>query len=256
MSEKRKYELKKRAERLADTRRRITEATVELHRTVGPAATQLNEVARRAGVQRMTVYNHFPNDTALLTACSAHWRALHPTPDLAAWRAAGRPGARLRLGLGQLYGWYRETEPMTANVLRDAQVLPALRPSSRAACCATWTRPARSSPNPSAPADVAANGSTPPPGPPSTSTPGARSPRSATPTPPSWPPGSSNSPPLPKAGATSSRDQACSWARWLDGGAVKQRLLQQPTSPADCARLSRSRSTPSCTSRTCRRARR
>jgi AcrR family transcriptional regulator len=127
MSEKRKYELKQRAERLADTRRRITEATVELHRTVGPAATHINEVARRAGVQRMTVYNHFPNDTALLTACSAHWRALHPTPDLAAWRAVADPGARLRLGLGQLYGWYRETDPMTGNVLRDAQVLPALR---------------------------------------------------------------------------------------------------------------------------------
>ena len=127
MSEKRKYELKKRAERLADTRRRITEATVELHRTVGPAATHINEVARRAGVQRMTVYNHFPNDTALLTACSAHWRALHPAPDLAAWRAVQDPGARLRLGLHQLYLWYRETEPMTANVLRDAQVLPALR---------------------------------------------------------------------------------------------------------------------------------
>jgi len=127
MSAKRKYELKQRAERLADTRRRITEATVELHRTVGPAATHINEVARRAGVQRMTVYNHFPNDTALLTACSAHWRALHPTPDLAAWRAVADPGARLRLGLGQLYGWYRETDPMTGNVLRDAQVLPALR---------------------------------------------------------------------------------------------------------------------------------
>ena len=126
MSEKRKYELKKRAERLADTRRRITEATVELHRTVGPAATQINEVARRAGVQRMTVYNHFPDDTALLTACSAHWRALHPTPDLATWRAVQDPGARLRLGLRELYGWYRETEPMTANVLRDAQVLPTL----------------------------------------------------------------------------------------------------------------------------------
>ena len=127
MTGKRKYELKKRAERLADTRRRITEATVELHRTVGPAATHINEVARRAGVQRMTVYNHFPNDTALLAACSAHWRALHPAPDLAAWRAVADPGARLRLGLAQLYGWYRETDPMTANVLRDAQVLPALR---------------------------------------------------------------------------------------------------------------------------------
>jgi AcrR family transcriptional regulator len=127
MGEKRKYELKKRAEQLTETRRRITEATVELHRTVGPAATHINEVARRAGVQRMTVYNHFPDESALLAACSAHWRALHPTPDLAAWRAVADPRARLRLGLGQLYGWYRETDPMTANVLRDAQVLPALR---------------------------------------------------------------------------------------------------------------------------------
>jgi AcrR family transcriptional regulator len=127
MGEKRKYELKKRAERLAETRRRITEATVELHRTVGPAATQVNEVARRAGVQRMTVYNHFPDETSLFAACSAHWRALHPAPDLAAWHAVEDPGARLRLGLRELYAWYRETEPMTANVLRDAQVLPALR---------------------------------------------------------------------------------------------------------------------------------
>lgn len=127
MSAKRKYELKKRAERLAETRRRITEATVELHGTVGPAATHINEVARRAGVQRMTVYNHFPDESALLAACSAHWRALHPTPDLTTWQAVQDPAARLRLGLRQLYGWYRETDPMTANVLRDAQVLPALR---------------------------------------------------------------------------------------------------------------------------------
>jgi AcrR family transcriptional regulator len=128
MTEKRKYELKKRAERLAETRQRITETTVELHRTVGPAATQLSEVARRAGVQRMTVYNHFPDETSLLTACSAHWRALHPTPDLTVWRSVADPGARLRQGLSELYAWYRETEPMTANVLRDAQIVPALRP--------------------------------------------------------------------------------------------------------------------------------
>jgi AcrR family transcriptional regulator len=123
----RRYELKKRAEQFEATRRRITEATVELHRTVGPAATQVSEIARRAGVRRVTVYNHFPDETSLLTACSAHWRSLHPTPDAAAWLAIDDPGARLRRGLGDLYAWYRETAPMTANVLRDAERIPELR---------------------------------------------------------------------------------------------------------------------------------
>jgi AcrR family transcriptional regulator len=127
MATRRKYELKKRAEQLEATRRRITEATVELHRTVGPAATQISEVARRAGVQRVTVYNHFPDEASLLSACSRHWRALHPTPDPAGWRAVADPGARLRLALRELYAWYRATEPMTANILRDAETVPALR---------------------------------------------------------------------------------------------------------------------------------
>lgn len=126
MTTKRKYELKRRAEQFEETRRRITEATVELHRTVGPAATQISEVARRAGVERVTVYNHFPDQASLLAACSAHWRSLHPAPDLEGWRAISDPGRRLRTGLHELYAWYRETEPMTANVLRDAEIIPAL----------------------------------------------------------------------------------------------------------------------------------
>ena len=124
---KRKYELKARAEQVEQTRRRITEAAIELHRTVGPAGTRISEVARRAGVQRRTVYNHFPDEGSLLAACSAHWRALHPAPDPARWLTIADPSERLRCGLRDLYGWYRETEPMTGNVLRDAQLLPALR---------------------------------------------------------------------------------------------------------------------------------
>jgi AcrR family transcriptional regulator len=126
--QKRRYELKQRAERQQNTRRRITEATIELHRTVGPAATRITEIARRAGVQRVTVYNHFPDEASLLAACSSHWRALHPAPAAARWRATADPGERLRLGLRELYGWYRETEPMTANVLRDAEIVSSLAP--------------------------------------------------------------------------------------------------------------------------------
>ena len=124
---KRRYELRKRAEHVEETRRRITEATMELHRTIGPARTSIAEVARRAGVERVTVYSHFPDNASLFAACSAHWRALHPSPDTAAWSAIGNPRARVRRGLEELYRWYRETEPMTANVLRDAQILPALQ---------------------------------------------------------------------------------------------------------------------------------
>lgn len=127
MPPKRRYELKKRAEKVDQTRRRILEATVELHRTLGPAATRITEIARRAGVQRVTVYDHFPDEAALLAACSAHWRALHPAPDPAPWRAATGGAERVRLALGDLYAWYRETEPMTANVLRDAETIPVLR---------------------------------------------------------------------------------------------------------------------------------
>lgn len=120
--------MRRRAERLAQTRLRIVEATVELHRTVGPAATQISEVARRAGVQRATVYNHFPDDASLVTACSQHWRASHPAPDPSTWRDVGDPGTRLHTGLREVYAWFRETEPMTANILRDRDVVPALRP--------------------------------------------------------------------------------------------------------------------------------
>jgi AcrR family transcriptional regulator len=116
----RKYELKQRAEQVEETRRRIVEATSRLHLERGPASTSVAEIARRAGVQRRTVYNHFPDDSTLFEACSAHWRALHPAPDPGAW-------TDLRQGLRELYAWYGETEPMTANVLRDSEVLPSLR---------------------------------------------------------------------------------------------------------------------------------
>lgn len=116
----RSYRQGRRAEQVEETRQRIVEATVDLHVTVGPAAAQIAQIARNAGVQRRTVYNHFPDDAALFAACSAHWRAQHPAPDPTGWND-------LRQGLRELYAWYRETEPMLANVLRDAEVLPAMR---------------------------------------------------------------------------------------------------------------------------------
>src|SRR5215208_1383341 len=123
---KRKYELKKRAERQRETRRKIVEATVELHRTRGPANTTISEVAKRAGVNRLTVYNHFPDITDLLKACSRSWTERHPAPDPTSWAEIRDPQRRLKTALADLYSFYARTEPMRANVLRDAQTMPDL----------------------------------------------------------------------------------------------------------------------------------
>jgi AcrR family transcriptional regulator len=123
---KRKYEMTKRAERHRQTRRRIVEATVELHRTRGPAHTTISEIAQRAGVNRLTVYNHFPDTTDLLRACSRHWTERHPPPDPTPWTQIRDPQERLRTALAELYDFYARTEPMRANVLRDAETMPEL----------------------------------------------------------------------------------------------------------------------------------
>src|SRR3712207_3871494 len=111
----RKYELKARAEGQAQTRRRITEATVELHRTVGPAQTTISAIAERAGVQRLTVYRHFPTEEELFAACSAHWLAGSPPPDPAEWAGIADRRERLRSALEAIYAWYRANEGMLAN---------------------------------------------------------------------------------------------------------------------------------------------
>jgi AcrR family transcriptional regulator len=123
---KRKYEMKKRAELQRETRRRIVEVTVELHRTRGPANTTVSEIAKRAGVNRLTVYNHFPDTTDLLKACSRSWTERHPAPDPKPWARIGDPERRLRTALTELYGFYALTEPMRGNVLRDAETMPEL----------------------------------------------------------------------------------------------------------------------------------
>jgi AcrR family transcriptional regulator len=126
---KRKYELKKRAEEMAETRQRIAEAAVDLHGTVGPARSTLSAVAKQAGVQRHTVYRHFPTEADLFAACSAHFFTANPWPDPEPWRAIGDPYQRLARALDELYAYYERTEPMFSNVLRDLELVDALQPT-------------------------------------------------------------------------------------------------------------------------------
>jgi AcrR family transcriptional regulator len=122
----RKYEQKERARRQDDTRRRIAAATAELHEEVGPVRTTIAEIARRAGVQRLTVYRNFPDEYALFAACQRHFLTANPTPDLSPALELEDPGQRLEAVLRERYAWYRRTERTSANVRRDRELLPAL----------------------------------------------------------------------------------------------------------------------------------
>jgi AcrR family transcriptional regulator len=124
---KRKYELKKRAEEMAETHLRITEAAIELHGTIGPSRTTMSAVAKRAGVERRTLYRHFPTEADLFAACSTHYFRANPWPDLGAWRAIRDPNRRLEQALDELYAYYERTEPMYSNVLRDAELVDFAR---------------------------------------------------------------------------------------------------------------------------------
>ncbi|MDX6624304.1 MAG: hypothetical protein QOE75_2236 [Solirubrobacterales bacterium] len=125
-SETRAYELKERARRQEETRQRIAAATAELHEEDGPAKTTIAEIARRAGVQRPTVYNNFPAERELYAACQAHFFGQHPLPDPSAALALADPAARARAVLTLFYGWYRETAAMTGKIQRDRRLLPEL----------------------------------------------------------------------------------------------------------------------------------
>jgi len=117
----RTYTLKRRAEQQAETRRRIVEAAVDLHRSVGPALTTFSMVAERAGVQRHTLYAHFPDERSLQLACSGLTLERDPPPDAAPWRAISDRRERLRTGLRAIYSWYERNADLAACVLRDAE---------------------------------------------------------------------------------------------------------------------------------------
>jgi AcrR family transcriptional regulator len=123
----RTYEKKKRAEREAETRRRIVEATVALHTSVGPARTTISAIADKAGVQRHTVYAHFPKEDTLFAACTEHWALLHPFPPAERWEAPADPLERLARALRDVWAWYADVESDLEHFLRDAELVPAVR---------------------------------------------------------------------------------------------------------------------------------
>lgn len=124
----RRYELKKRAERLEETRRRIVESTIALHETVGPARTTITQIAEGAGVGRLTVYRHFPDELTLGRACSGLYWERNPLPDPERWRKVADPRERLSVALGESYAYHCRTEAMHSRALADAADSPIMTP--------------------------------------------------------------------------------------------------------------------------------
>lgn len=121
----RKYTMRARQEAVDETRLRITEAIMRLHESVGPRATSVSAIAEEAGVTRLTVYRHFPDEDSLVHACSAHWSQLHPRPDPESWATIDDPVPRLQTALTQTYAWARPAAPMMSKIFQDLDAMPS-----------------------------------------------------------------------------------------------------------------------------------
>ena len=123
----RTYTLKKRAEQQAETRQRIVEAAFELHSTVGPSETTLSMIAEKAGVQRHTLYAHFPDERSIFQACSGLGHQRDPSPTADAWRGISGGTERLTAALTDIYGWYERNAQLLSNVMRDVDRHPMVQ---------------------------------------------------------------------------------------------------------------------------------
>jgi len=109
-----------------ETAERIAAATFELHASIGPSNTTISAIAEHAGVQRLTVYRHYPDELSLFRACVHHGLQKHPMPDVAEWSGIKDPAERLRTGLLAMYRYYSGTAEVWSNILPDIGRIPAL----------------------------------------------------------------------------------------------------------------------------------
>ena len=145
----RKYVMSKRQEKVDETRRRIAQATFELHSTIGPAFTTMAMIAEKSGLPRQTILRNFTSRLELFRGCIGFGLEQDPPPDTAAWGSVPAGTARLRVGLTELYRWFEDVEPVTTNVVRDIAAVPAeaLRPlaefeaRAHAVLCRDWNTP-------------------------------------------------------------------------------------------------------------------
>jgi len=127
-TKKRAYRLSARAESQAETRQRIVDAAIALHEKLGPAHTPMSAIAARAGVQRLTLYRHFPDEAAMFAACTAHWGAQHPFPESSLWDDIKDPTSRVEAALTAHYDYFSGTRGMWSVAYRDVGLVKPIQP--------------------------------------------------------------------------------------------------------------------------------
>lgn len=111
MARTRSYRLGRRAERSADTRRRIVEATLTLHDEQGISRTSVRDVARRAEVAPSTVLQHFPRMDELVRACGELSDRLAPMPTEAVLAGASGTADGVRRMASAMFEWWQAMGP-------------------------------------------------------------------------------------------------------------------------------------------------
>ncbi|MGE0026599.1 MAG: TetR/AcrR family transcriptional regulator [Thermoleophilia bacterium] len=115
-----------RARNVRRTRERIVEAAMGLHTSVGPARTSVSAIAERAGVQRHTVYAHFPDEASIFRACTGHWLSLNPLPDHGRWTAIAPFEARVAAAIDEVSAYWERTSGDLTPVFADAGKVAAM----------------------------------------------------------------------------------------------------------------------------------
>lgn len=106
MTDKRTYNLGRRAETAAETRQRLVEATAALHAERAISATSLRDIAERAGVSVGTAYHHFPSYLDAVRACGAHVMAASPLPSEEIFDGLDDVDERVQVFARELGTWY------------------------------------------------------------------------------------------------------------------------------------------------------
>src|SRR5215210_1055671 len=126
----RKYDMSKRAEAVARTRRRIVDATRELHGERGITATSWDDIAARAGVGVGTVYRHFPSLDELIPACGEISMQIVALPDPrdvpSLFDGVDAPAERIELLVREAFAIYERGAPELRVIRSEPEVHPSV----------------------------------------------------------------------------------------------------------------------------------